>query len=201
VITLSESLSSHLDRSAALHTRLCPRQVLGVRMARFACSTLGIDPAVRRKQIFVYMECGRCAADAVIAVTGASPTNELMKLMRYGKVAATFVNMQTGEALRVAERQESRESAVQIMPPKLTPWQAQLEAYQILPDDLLFRWQSIIVNETLPPIPDKRAVTCECCEDRVNEHCEVIVQGRIMCKACAFGAYYSPVFQAIEAHL
>src|SRR5215211_2615655 len=98
---LSLSLQEHLARSAMLHSRLCPRQVLGVRMARLACVLLGIDPALERKSIYVYMEIGRCAADAVMVVTGASPTNELMRLMGYGKVAATFVSRSSGEAARV----------------------------------------------------------------------------------------------------
>ena len=72
---LSLSLQEHLARSAMLHSRLCPRQVLGVRMARIACGLLGIDPAFERKSIYVFMEIGRCAADAVMIVTGASPTN------------------------------------------------------------------------------------------------------------------------------
>src|SRR5579859_6619550 len=88
---LSLSLQEHLERSAMLHSRLCPRQVLGVRMARVACTLLNIDPAVDRKRIAVYMEIGRCAADAVMVVTGASPTNGLMQLLAYSKVAASFI--------------------------------------------------------------------------------------------------------------
>src|SRR5687767_997909 len=103
MIELSISLETHLQQTAALHSRLCPRQVLGVRMARFACQWFGIDPALERRQLFVYMEIGRCAADGVIAVTYASPTNQLMQLVPYGKVAATFVDLRSGAALRVSE--------------------------------------------------------------------------------------------------
>lgn len=188
---LSVSLQEHLARSAMLHSCLCPRQVLGVRMARLACGLLGIDPARGRKAIYVFMEIGRCAADAVMVVTGASPTNELMQLMSYGKVAATFVSLKTGEAIRVSERQESRQIAVQMMP-ELPAWEAQREAYQLIPDHQLLNWQRVIVTQPLPHIPEKHAATCQNCGDRVSECSETVVNGAVLCKACAFGAYFIP---------
>src|SRR5690242_20219917 len=103
---LTLSLQEHLTRLAVLHPTLCPRQVLGVQMARLACTLLGVDPAVERKALFVFMEVGRCAADAVMLVTTASPNNGLMQLMDYGKVAATFVNLRTEEAIRISERRD-----------------------------------------------------------------------------------------------
>lgn len=193
MITLTRSLEEHLASASALHTRLCPRQVIGVRMARLACVELGIDPAIDRKQIYVHMECGRCAADAVIAVTGASPTNQLMVLMGYGKVAATFVNLRTGSALRVSEREESRSFAADVMYPDLPSWEAQLQGYQIMPDEMLLNWQSVRLMRPLPVIPEKHSVICEDCHERITEHCEVMIHGRAFCKACAWGAYYQPV--------
>lgn len=186
---LSLSLAEHLARSAMLHSRLCPRQVLGVRMARLACKLLGIDPAIERKSIYVYMEIGRCAADAVMVVTGASPTNELMRLMGYGKVAATFVNLRNREAIRLCERKRSRDIAVQLLP-DLPSWEAQRDAYQMMPDEQLFHWQPVLLRAVLPKIAEKHAVNCHNCGDRVNESSEIIVEGQPWCKACAFGAYF-----------
>jgi formylmethanofuran dehydrogenase subunit E len=189
MIALTRRLDEHLAVSAALHTRLCPQQVIGVRMARLACALLKIDPAIQRKQIFVYMECRRCAADGVIAVTGASPTNRLMAFMDYGKVAATFVSLRTGEALRVSEHPASRTTAMHMIP-DLPKWEAQLQAYQTMPDDLLLRWESVGLYQALPHIPEKHAVTCAKCGERVNEHCEVVVSEQVLCRACARGTYY-----------
>jgi formylmethanofuran dehydrogenase subunit E len=191
MITLMRRLDEHLAASAALHTRLCPQQVIGVRMARLACTLLEIDPAIQRKQIFVFMECRRCAADGVIAVTGASPTNRLMAFVDYGKVAATFVALRTGGALRVSEHPASRATAVEMIP-ELPKWEAQLQAYQTMPDDQLLRWETVRLHQPLPHIPEKHAVHCE---KRVNEHCEVVVRGQVLCKGCARGAYYCVVAQ------
>ena len=193
MIKLSVSLEEQLTKCAMLHSCLCPRQVIGVRMARFACSWLGVDPAVQRKQIFIYMEIGHCAADGVIAVTHASLTNGLMKLLEYGKVAATFVHLPTHRALRVRENPASRALAVQMMPHLHSSWEAQQQAYQVMADEQLLCWDEVSLAEPPPTILKKHAVTCAQCGDNVHEHCEVMLNGKMLCKPCAFGAYYNVV--------
>ncbi len=197
---LSLTLAEYLTRAALLHTRLCPRQVLGVRMARLACVMLDVDPVLERKALYVFMEIGRCAADAVMVVTTASPTNGLMQLMNYGKVAATFVKRCTSEAIRISERPNSRDQAITLLP-NLSPWEAQRDAYQIMPDEQLFRWEPVRLCTPLPIIPEKHAVTCQRCGDRVNEHAEVIRDGQTLCKACAFGAYFTPITRSAYAEV
>jgi formylmethanofuran dehydrogenase subunit E len=187
---LTLSLDEHLRRSAMLHNRLCPRQVLGVRMARFACGWFGVDPAVERGQLYIYMEIGRCAADGVMVVTCATPTNQMMKLIPYGKVAATFVHLPSGEALRVSEHPQSRTASLMLAINASSAWEKQLQAYQELPDDMLLRWQRVKLPTPLPFIPEKHAATCHRCGDCINEHQEIDQTGTILCKACAFGAYY-----------
>jgi formylmethanofuran dehydrogenase subunit E len=191
MMELSLSLQEHLERSAILHSKLCPRQVLGVRMARLACTLLGVDPALNRKSIYVYMETGHCAADGVMVVTGSSPSNGLMQLVAYGKLAATFVYRGTGEAFRVSERFESRHTATTLMP-RLSRWEAQLAAYQIMPEHDLFRWESVLLRETLPLIRPKHSATCQHCGDRISDHAERLVDGQTLCQVCAGGAYFIP---------
>ena len=193
MIELQVSLEEHLTKCAMLHSCLCPRQVIGVRMARFACSWLGIDPAIQRKQLFVYMEIGHCAADGVIVVTNASLTNGLMKLIDYGKLAATFVHLPANRALRVRENQLSRALAVQMMPDVHSSWEAQQLAYRIMPDEQLLYWDEVSLPTPLPKVQKKHAVICDTCGDKVHEHCEVLVDGHTLCKPCAYGTYYNQV--------
>ncbi len=188
---LSLTFQQHLERCNILHPCLCPRQVLGIRAARFACHYMGIDPFIERKQMFVYMEMGRCFADAAIVVTGASPTNQLMQLMDYGKAAATFVNLQTGQAIRVQEHPASRQTAIRMMPGDMAAWQAQLHAYQIMPDSALLCWEEVELLSPIPTIQEKHSIACDVCHDRINEHREVILQGKTLCRPCAYGVYYA----------
>lgn len=195
------SLDEHLARSSALHRRLCPRQVLGVRMARLACQYLEVDPALHRKRIFVYMENGHCLADGVIAVTNASPTNQLMQLLPYGKMAATFLDLQTGNALRVWEDQQCREAAMSYLPGIASEWKTHLLAYQSMPDEALFHWQEVRLLELPPAIRGKHSVTCSRCGDRIHEHAELYDDGQTVCRACLYGVYYETSTSVVTASM
>lgn len=190
LIQLSIPIEEQLASSSSTHRRLCPRQVLGVRMARFACIYLGIDPALQRRRIFVYMENGNCLADGVISVTYASPTNQYMQLLPYGKMAATFVDLESERAVRVSEHPDSRQAGVDFMPQVASPWHAQVHAYQVMPDELLLRWQDVEIQTPLPTFTGKYKVICQHCGDYIHEHHDVQVNGQTLCKACADGPYY-----------
>lgn len=196
---LSVSLQKHLEQSASLHRRLCPRQVLGVRMARFACTQLEIDPALHRKRMFVYMENGHCLADGVIAVTCASPTNQLMQLLPYGKMAGTFLDLQSGNALRVWENPQCREAALEFLPGIASEWKTHLLAYQSMPDDALFYWKPVRLLESSPVVRGKYSVICSRCGDRVHERAELDYDGTAVCRPCLFGAYYQVAASVFDA--
>jgi formylmethanofuran dehydrogenase subunit E len=91
-----------------------------------------------RKNIIVFVEMDRCATDAVQSVTGCSLGHRTMKFMDYGKMAATFVNLKTGRAVRVLAKEEARDKAKEMFPHIENKYQAQLEAYKIMSDNDLF---------------------------------------------------------------
>src|ERR1044071_5132995 len=108
-----ESLDQLLKECEALHGHMCAGQLLGARMARLGCSLIDIaDPReADRKKLIVWVEIDRCMADAVSAVTGVRLGKRSLKYVDYGKVAATFLNSETGEAVRVVALEESRQLA------------------------------------------------------------------------------------------
>src|SRR5512138_3551031 len=85
-------------------------QILGVRMAMHGLALLGLDdPAGRdRKRLITYVEIDRCATDAIGVVTGCRLGKRALKFMDFGKMAATFVDLQTGRAVRVAAKESSK---------------------------------------------------------------------------------------------
>ena len=85
------SLGDLLEESGALHGHLCPGQVLGVRMATLGCRLVGIEEPAASRDLLVYVEIDRCAADAIQAVTGCKLGKRTLKYRDYGKLAATFV--------------------------------------------------------------------------------------------------------------
>jgi len=166
-----------LDESVKVHGHLCPGQVLGVRMAMLGLKLIGIaDPKGKdRKDIMVFVEIDRCATDAIHSVTGCSLGKRTLKFLDYGKMAATFVNLKTGRAIRIVAKEESRGLANRYFPHIEDKYQCQTEAYKIMPDEELFEWKEVEVEippEDMPGRPLKR-VKCDWCGEYVHDRREV----------------------------
>jgi formylmethanofuran dehydrogenase subunit E len=183
-----------LDESAKIHGHLCPGQVLGVRMSMLGLRETGIyDPKGKdRKSIVVFVEMDRCATDAIQSVTGCSLGRRTMKFMDYGKMAATFVNLKTDTAVRIIAREDARQKAKDYFPGIEDDHAAQLGAYKVMPDGELFNVMQVAVKlrpEDMPGRPLRRVV-CGSCGEHVQDMREAYRAGRVLCSACADGAYY-----------
>ena len=186
-----------LNASTRIHGHLCPGQVLGVKMSMLGLREIGIDDpkGKDRKSIIVFVEMDRCATDAVQSVTGCSLGHRTMKFMDYGKMAATFVNLKTGKAVRVIAREDSRLKAKQYFPEIENKYEAQLEAYKIMPDNELFDVMEVQVKinpEDMPGRPMRR-IRCDSCGEYVQDMREVEINGKVLCRPCADTGYYAPV--------
>jgi formylmethanofuran dehydrogenase subunit E len=192
-----ESLEELLQRAEASHGHMCAGQVLGVRMAMLGCRAIGIDDprGADRKSLLVFVEIDRCAADAIHTVTGCRLGKRTLKYYDYGKLAATFLNTRTNEAVRIAALDSSREEADRAFPEIENRYERQLRAYKLLDDGLLFKTERVTVSvptQDQPGRPVSR-VQCDDCGEGVNDRREVIRDGRTLCRACAGTAYYRRV--------
>ncbi len=188
-----------LDESGKIHGHLCPGQVLGVRMAMFGMELIGIrDPkGADRKKIYLFVEIDRCATDALQSVTGCSLGHRTMKFMDYGKMAATFINLETDQAVRVVAKEESKYRAKQYFPKIEDKSKCQREAYKIMSDEELFSFEEVRTN--IPP-QDRagkplRRVVCDHCGEHVQDMREVYKNGKFLCRPCASG---EPYFHALR---
>ena len=113
-----KNLQEYLDEAAIAHGHLCAGQVLGVRMAMLGLKKLGIeDPKGKdRKRLVTFVEIDRCATDAVGVVTGCRLGKRALKFRDWGKMAATFVDLESGRAIRVAALESSKELARSLHP-------------------------------------------------------------------------------------
>ena len=194
-------LQELLERSAGKHRHLCPRQVLGVRMGLLAGRLLDIDVPQTDKQLFVFMETDGCGLDGVVAATGCTVGRRTMRVLDFGKVAATFVDTDTLRAVRVYPRPESRTRAYEAISEPRSRWHAQLEAYQTLPDDRLLVAQPVELTVSLAAILSRPGyrVNCEACGEEIMNEREVVLGGQVLCRGCAGQAYYAAERQADPA--
>jgi formylmethanofuran dehydrogenase subunit E len=187
-----------LNESAQAHGHLCPGQVVGVRMAMLGCELIGLDEPSQMpqiKKIVVYVEIDRCAADAVAYVTGVKLGRRSLKFVDNGIMAATFVNLETGKAVRILSTEESRNLAAEYAPNIRDKRQRQLEAYKVMPNEVLFKVEPVIVE--IPahdmPGPSRFKTQCQKCGQVVRDKKEVLLSGKVLCRPCAYGTYYEPV--------
>lgn len=178
-----------------MHGHLCAGQLLGVRMALLGCSLIGLDDprGGDRKKLIVWVEIDRCMADAVAAVTGARLGKRSLKFFDYGKVAATFLNTESGEAVRVVALEESRALADARHPQIENKKERQFRAYGEAADTELFKVERVEVayGEMDAPGRPRARITCASCGEGVNDGREVKSEGgELLCRACALGGYY-----------
>jgi len=192
-----KSFDELLEISTRIHGHICAGQVIGVRMSMIALALLGIhDPkGLDRKKLYILVEIDRCATDAIQSVTGCSLGKRSMKWLDHGIMAATFVNLLTGKAVRITALEEARERSKEYCSEIADKYARQLEAYKIMPENELFRVESvslIIPPEDLPGRPLKR-VQCEICADWVQDCRDELYEGKVVCRNCARGRYYSKI--------
>lgn len=178
------------------HGHMCAGQVLGLRMALYGVKLLGLeDPAgADRKRLVTFVEIDRCATDAIPIVTGCRLGKRALKFRDWGKVAATFVDVNNGKAIRIAAKESSKSLARKMHPEIDNKNQQQMLAYREISDDDLFTTQWVKVElppEEFPGYKGERVV-CEKCGEGINFRREIRREGKIFCRACAGESYYQP---------
>jgi formylmethanofuran dehydrogenase subunit E len=192
-----KSLDHYLHDAEQAHGHLCAGQVLGVRLAMLGLARLEIeDPRGKdRKRLVVFVEIDRCATDAVAVVTGCRLGKRALKFRDWGKVAATFVDVSTGKAIRIAARESAKALAHQMHPEIASKNEQQMLAYREMGDDDLFSTQWVKVElppEEFPGYKGERTV-CVVCGEGINFRREVQRDGKPLCRACAGESYYTPL--------
>jgi formylmethanofuran dehydrogenase subunit E len=189
-----KSFDEYLRDAELAHGHLCAGQVLGVRLAMFGLHKLGIDDphGKDRKRLVTFVEIDRCATDAVGVVTGCRLGKRALKFRDWGKMAATFVDVTSGKAIRVAAKESSKALAREMHPEVENQNQQQMLAYREMSDEDLFATQWVTVGLAAEEFPGYKGerVVCEACGEGINFRREVRRAGQILCRACAGESYY-----------
>ncbi len=199
-----KELDEYLREAETAHGHLCAGQILGVRLALTGLARLELDDprGKHRKRLVTFVEIDRCATDAIALVTGCRLGKRALKFRDWGKMAATFVDVESGRAVRVAARESSKARARALHPEIESKNQQQMLAYREMPDEELFDVQWVRVElppEEFPGYKGER-VACERCGEGINFRREVRREGKILCRSCAGERYYVPLPGSGGAH-
>jgi formylmethanofuran dehydrogenase subunit E len=177
-----------LEKAKQFHGDLCAGIILGTRMTIAGMRELGMNPLEKNRDLMVYVEIDRCVADAIQAITGCSLGHRTLKYKPYGKFAATYIDLATGNAVRVAILEKKRTEK--------TGREAMKEAVTILlnePEPNLMRITKVHVtvpDGDMPGMPKHRA-RCSKCNEMVLDDKEQLLDGTVLCGNCAHGSYYT----------
>lgn len=174
-----------IERAAAFHGHLCSGQCVGVKMAHMGMRLVGLDNERDRKKIMVFVECNRCPADSILIATDCRIGKRTYYFSDQGKVAATFLNLETGKAVRVVRVKHRHPAEGQDM----------IDFYDALPEEEFLEATEvkITLGEGDYPGPPVRVVVCEKCGEEVMDNRHVERDGRCLCRACAGGSYYQEI--------
>lgn len=181
-----------LELSSRNHSHLCPRQILGVRIGLAGITSLGFNNPPAKKQLLAISETDGCFVDGVIAATGCTVGHRTLRVEDYGKVAATFVDTTTGQAVRIAPRLNVRELACSFVQDESGHYLAQMKAYQIMSDEEMLTIQQVVLNIPIDKIVSRPGVRvrCDVCGEEIMNEREVRQNGLTLCRSCAHDGYY-----------
>jgi formylmethanofuran dehydrogenase subunit E len=199
-----EGLDELLQETGALHSHICPRQVIGVRAGMLAARLFWVELPQKERRLFAFVETDGCFADGVAVASGCRLGKRTLRLVDYGKVAVAFVDTRTDKAVRVWPNPTARERAWKYAPDAPDNWHAQLEGYKRMPtcELLLFEEVRLLVSmESIISRPGLRAI-CEMCGEEIMNGRETLDHegpirsaqdrlmsdgegGRVLCRYCA----------------
>jgi formylmethanofuran dehydrogenase subunit E len=198
---MSESclrLDRCLETARAFHGDVCAGIALGTRMTIAGLKAIGIeDPKGKdRKDLMVFVEIDRCATDAIMAITGCQPGKRTMKIYDDGKMAATFLNLKTGKAVRLTVKETDRGKPAGRQSTESSSETSDVDRFISLPEDDLLRIEEVKVDVRPEDMPGRplRVVLCDECGERIMDMREQQQDGKVLCRPCASQKkYYAPV--------
>ncbi len=185
-------LEELINRVAARHRHLCPRQVLGLRIGLAGAAALGLLVPRHDRRLLIISEADGCFVDGLEVATGATIGRRTLHLVDYGKVAATFVDPANNRAVRLSPLPDVRERAWDYASDARSRYVAQLRGYQAMPDDVLLRIELVTLAEPAGRLLSRPGLrtTCAICGEEIINQREVWREGQVVCRGCAGPAYY-----------
>jgi len=173
-----ENYEKLLAEAGEFHGDICGGIRTGTRMTMCGLRLLGIgDPkGADGKKLLVFVEIDRCATDAIMALTGCRPGKRSMKVKDYGKMAATFINLESGKAVRIASARKKEEEF----------------DHAKASDEELFNITMVSVPLKPEDLPGKPVRACQCarCGETVLDGREIESAGETLCRPCFENANY-----------
>ena len=149
-------------------------------MGILAGEQLGLGLPQSNNRVLTFVETDGCFADGVAVATGCWVGHRTLRVLDFGKVAATFVDTRSDTALRVHPHPRGSPSVrVGFAPEARNRWEGYLIGYQRMPVEELLVSQPVRLSQPIEHLlskPSARAICQACGEEVINER-ELIHEG------------------------
>jgi formylmethanofuran dehydrogenase subunit E len=163
------------DKARSFHGHECPGLAIGVKACEAAVEKAGISPAFDEELVCI-TENDACGVDAIQALMSCTIGKGNLIYKNTGKQAFTFINRDTGKAMRfyLKAKGDSMERAEYI------------EYLLNAPVDEIFSYEE---REVVLPERARRfaSVPCEVCGEVAAEHMMRLQEGKVVCMDCFKG--------------
>ena len=179
----------NLTKAVEYHGNLCSGQILGLHIAEYGLKLMETtDP----KKLIIYFEIDRCIADAIQILIGTRFGRRTLKIASYGKMAATFVNLETGNAYRLCVSPDADEIMGYAFSSRFEAITDQEKLLELASEKLI-HVQKVKVNIPAEDIPVKPMgkVPCAKCKEMIFDCKEIQTENGPICRACASIPYYT----------
>jgi formylmethanofuran dehydrogenase subunit E len=196
-------LAEILAESSALHRHLCPRQVLGAQMGLYAAELLDLDLPQTDKHLLTIVETDGCFTSGLSVATNCWVGRRTLRVVDYGKVAATFIDTRSDASIRVSPNPAARELAASYAPEAGNRWETMLLGYQRMAFTDLFVWRTVVLTTPVAEILSHAShrSCCDRCGEEILNAREVVIGAATLCRHCAYGGYYDLCTTAATATL
>jgi formylmethanofuran dehydrogenase subunit E len=197
-----------LQKAAELRGHLCLGLPLGLKMAQVGLKLLSMTEAEKKEHLVVFVENDKCPADAIQIATGCSAGSRKLKMMYYGKSAATFVDGRTGKGYRVIEKKDLMTRALDLavkdgiiqVGEKVEEFskldrKIMMNAFMKLTPEEMFDFQAVKVTWDTPLLSSKMEPRSHCskCGEEIMGGMGVVQGDQTVCRACLKGPYYNSI--------
>jgi formylmethanofuran dehydrogenase subunit E len=178
-------LEEQLVKVEEFHGHRCGGGVMGTKMAIYALEQLGLNLNEEHEDLIVFVEIGRCMADAIQVVTKCRIGKKSLNVIDYGKYSATFYKMSTGEGIRLTDediKHQNKKETDEDLVKRLIE----------MPNEELFSTRKVEIDLETLNYKDKKfnKIICPICNEVVKDNKYIIRNGVGICKSCAEESYY-----------
>jgi formylmethanofuran dehydrogenase subunit E len=184
------------------HGHVCPGTVIGYRAAKIAIQEFSSEKSVDEELVAI-VENDSCSVDAIQVVTGCTFGKGNLRFRDYGKHVYTFINRDTGDAIRISLKSsmdlEHLDPTWNELRRKVTSGTATsneqhdfrkradriAEKVMNMPEQDLFNVARIKIADVPRRARIFRSVTCNKCGELVSEHRARLENGKAVCIPCS----------------